>query len=114
MEPYPRNILEPRYAPVIAYTLPPQSGGDPAAGLLIKPGQEEPWVIGYSGTGGDGNMNAGGFAVPDQRWRGLPWRFDPDERWRLSYRVASDGAPDVLFSVVAYAEDGQIKLHQEG
>ena len=44
-------------------------------------------------------MNAGGFAVPDQRWRGLPWRLDPDEHWRLSYRIACDGMPDVKFSI---------------
>jgi hypothetical protein len=45
-------------------------------------------------------MNAGGFAVPDQRWRGLPWRLDPDEHWRLSYQIACDGMPDVKFSIV--------------
>lgn len=57
-------------------------------------------------------MNAGGFAVPDQRWRGLPWRHDPDEHWRLSYRIACDGMPDVKFSIVVDSPDGKtIKLN---
>ena len=59
-------------------------------------------------------MNAGGFAVPDQRWRGLPWRFDPDERWRLSYQIVCDGRPDVEFSIVVTAEDGHIRCDLEG
>ena len=58
-------------------------------------------------------MNAGGFAAPDQRWRGLQWRLDPDERWRFSYRIVSSPMPDVPFSLVAEAENGQISLHQE-
>ena len=59
-------------------------------------------------------MNAGGFAVPDQRWRGLPWRLDPDEHWRLSYRIACDGMPDVKFSIVVDSPDGKtIKLDRE-
>ena len=109
MDPYPRNIPEPRYRPVIPYVVPLLSGGDAYAGLAIRPGQEELWGIGYTGTGSDGNMNAGGFAVPDQRWRGLPWRFDPDERWRLFYRIECDGMADVRFSVVVSAENGQIR-----
>jgi hypothetical protein len=56
-------------------------------------------------------MNAGGFAVPDQRWRGLPWRLDPDEHWRLSYRIACDGMPDVKFTIMVDSPDGKtIKL----
>jgi hypothetical protein len=113
MDPYPRNVLQPQYRPAIPYTVPPQSGGDPSAGLTIGPGQEEYWIIGYTSAGG-GNMYAGGFAVSDQYWRGLPWQVDPDERWRLSYEIVCDGMPDVKFSIVVAAEDGQIKLHLEG
>jgi hypothetical protein len=32
MEDRPRNIMDSRYRPVIPYTVPPQGGGDPAAG----------------------------------------------------------------------------------
>ena len=47
-------------------------------------------------------------AVPDQRWRGLPWRLDPDEHWRLSYRIACDGMPDVKFSIMVNSPDGKM------
>lgn len=114
MDPYPRNILQPQYQPVIPYAVPLQSGGDPRVGLTIGPGQEEAWIIGYTGTGSDGNMNAGGFAVPDQRWRGLPWRFDPDERWRLYYQIVCDDRPDVDFSIVVTAADGQLRCDLQG
>lgn len=44
-------------------------------------------------------------------WRGLPWRLDPDEHWRLSYRIACDGMPDVKFSIMVNSPDGRmIKL----
>lgn len=114
MDPYPRNVLEPRYQPVIPYTVPLQSGGDPSVGHTIGSRQEELWIIGYTATGSDGNMNAGEFAVPDQRWRGLPWRFDPDERWRLFYQIACDGRPDVEFTIVVTAADGQLRCDLEG
>jgi hypothetical protein len=114
MEPKPRNVLAPQYEPVIPYTVRLQGGGDPSAGQTINPGQQELWIIGYTGTGSTGIMNAGGFAVPDQRWRGLPWRFDPDERWRLYYQIACDGRPDVEFSIVVTAEEGHIRCDLEG
>jgi hypothetical protein len=65
-------------------------------------------VIGYTSTASDG-MHAGGFAVPDQRWRGLPWNVDPDERWRLSYEIVSEGRPTVEFSIVLYADAGILR-----
>jgi hypothetical protein len=114
IEPQPRNVPGPQYEPVIPSIVPLQSRGDPSIGLTIGPGQEERWIIGYTGTGSDGKMNAGGFAAPDQRWRGLPWRFDPDERWRLSYQAVCDGRPDVEFSIVVTAEDGHIRCDLEG
>ena len=48
-----------------------------------------------------------------RRWEHerLPWRHDPDEHWRLSYRIAYDGMPDVKFSIVVDSPDGKtIKL----
>jgi hypothetical protein len=114
MEPYPRNVLPGYPGPVIPYTVPLQRGGDPNAGLTIGSKQEELWIIGYTGTGSDGKMNAGGFAAPDYRWRGLPWQFDPDERWRLSYEIVCDGRPDLNFSIVVTAENGHIRCDLEG
>jgi hypothetical protein len=89
----------------------PHDGVRPRHGRGPGLREEKCWVIGYTGIGGDGSMNAGGFAVPDQRWRGLPWRLDPDEHWRLSYRIACDGMPDVKFSIMVNSPDGKtIKL----
>ena len=111
MEPRPRHVPQPRFEPVIPYAVPLFPNGDPLVGHTIGPGQEELWIIGYTGTGSDGIMRAGGFS--DQRWWGLPWEFDPDERWRLSYRVECDGVLDVKFSIVVTAEDGQPRLRKE-
>jgi len=111
VEPYPRNI-PPGYEPVIPYTVPMLQRGDPSVGRTIEPGQEELWVIGYTAVGSDRIMSAGGFT--SQRWQGTPWQFDSDERWRLSYRIVCDGRPDVPFSIVVTAEDGQLRLHMEG
>lgn len=113
MDPRPRNIL-PGYEPVIPYALPLQSNGDHSIGLTIDPRQQQYWIIGFTGTGSDGNMNAGGFAPPDQRWRGLPWRFDPDEQWRLFYQIVCDGRPDVDFSIVVSALDSLPRCDLEG
>jgi hypothetical protein len=52
---------------------------DPGVGADPDFEKKKCWIIGYTGIGGDGSMSAGGFAVPDQRWRGLRWRLDPDE-----------------------------------
>jgi hypothetical protein len=110
MEPHPRNF-PPHDEPAIPYTVPLQSGGDPSAGQTIGSGQQELWIIGRTGTGSDGSMYAGAFAVPDQR--GLSWQFDPDERWRLRYQIVCDGRPDVEFSIVVTAEDGHIRCDLE-
>jgi hypothetical protein len=114
MDPHPRNVLNPLYEPVIPYTVPPESGGDPSAGLTLGLGQEELWVIGYTGTGGDGIPAAGGFAPREHRWYGLPWHADPDERWRLSYEIVCDGRPDVEFSIVVSPQDGHLRCDLEG
>ena len=111
MDPRPRNVPQPRFEPVIPYAVPLFPAGDPLVGHTIAPGQEELWIIGYTGTGSDGIMRAGSFT--DQRWWGLPWEFDTDERWRLSYRIQCDGMPDVKFSIVVTAEDGQLRLRKE-
>jgi hypothetical protein len=112
MEPHPRN--DGGRPPVIPYALPMLSGGNENIGLTLPPGREELWIAGFTSTGSDGSMNARHFAVPHQGWRGLPWRFDTDERWRLSYRVVSEGRQDVQFSVVIIADHGELRLQLEG
>jgi len=112
LEPFPRH--DGRHPPVVPYAVPMLQGGDEHIGISILPGREELWRVGYSGTGSDGVMSAAGFAVYDQRWRGLVWQFDPDERWRFTYRIAFDGGPDVEFSLVVTADNGHIRCDLEG
>jgi hypothetical protein len=90
------------------------SGGDQNVGIALAPGREELWVLGYTSTGSDGTMNAGQFADIDQRWRGLHWTLDPDERWRFAYEVVSEGRPDVQFSIIVFADEGAIRCDLEG
>jgi hypothetical protein len=44
----------------------------------------------------------------------LPWILGPDERWRISYRITCDGVPDVPFSIVIEAEEGQAVVRLQG
>jgi hypothetical protein len=112
MEPYPRHFRE--MPPVIPYAVPLLSGGNETVGITLPPGREELWVIGYTATGGDGTMNAGGFAVHDQRWRGLPWQVDEDERWRFVYQIVCNENPAIEFSIVLYADNGILRCVLEG
>jgi hypothetical protein len=111
MEPMPRN--DGGRPPFIPYALPMQSGGDETIGIALPPGQEELWIAGFTATGSDGSLTAGRFAIPNQRWEGTPWRFDHDERWRLSYRIVSEGRRDVAFSVVITANQDHLELRLE-
>jgi hypothetical protein len=111
MEPYPRHILN-DMQPVIPYAVPLLSGGDEVVGITLGPGREELWVLGATGTGSDGSMNVGG--VSNKRWRGLPWRFDEDERCRFGYEIVSDGRPPVPFSIVVYPDNGVLRCRLEG
>jgi len=112
LESGPRNVPEPKYAPKTPFLVPLLSGTDKYLGQTIGPGQQEYWIIGYTAVDESGVMTAGGFATDE---RGTPWRFDADERWRLSYRLTcDDGRPDTEFSIVVTAEDGQIYLRKEG
>jgi hypothetical protein len=112
MAPFPRN--DGGHAPVIPYAVPLLAGGNENVGIAIPPGREEMWRLGYTATGGDGAMNAGQFADYDQRWRGLPWRLEPDEHWRLVYHIVADGRPDVEFSIVIADEGGRIRCDLDG
>jgi hypothetical protein len=58
--------------------------------------------------------NGGGFAVEDQKWRGTPCAVDSDERWRLFHRVLARDGPDVDFSIVVYADGGNLRCQLEG
>ena len=112
MAPFPKN--DGGRSPVIPYAVPLLSGGNENVGISLPPGREEMWVLGYSATGSDGSMNAGKFSDYDQKWRGLPWRLEPDERWRLVYHIVADGRADVEFSIVIAAEGGRIRCDLDG
>jgi hypothetical protein len=60
MSPLPRHLNG--FDPVIPYAVPMLSDGDTSIGITLAPGREELWVLGYTSTGSDGNLNAGGFA----------------------------------------------------
>lgn len=113
------NMTQPRHVmngmdPFIPYLVPPQSGGDAAAGLKVAPGTEELWLLGYTSQASEGRMFAGGFAVPDQHWRGLPWQVDSDERWRLTYRINSEVGHPVEISLVLYVDNGALRCELQG
>lgn len=102
MSPLPRHLNG--FDPVIPYAVPMLSDGDTSIGITLAPGREELCVLGYTSTGSDGSLNAGGFAPPDQRWRGLPWQLDADERYRLCYEVVCDDHEPAEFSIVLFAD----------
>jgi hypothetical protein len=77
MEPWPRHILN-NMDPVTPYAVPMLSRGEESVGVSLAPGRGELWILGYTGTGSDAHMNAGGWAVRDQHWRGMPWTADAD------------------------------------
>jgi hypothetical protein len=114
MNPVPRH--RPSYSPTPAfpYSVPPAGGGNAGPGVTIRPGQEQSWFLGYSGTGGDDKMNVMEFNVTNGAR--LSWQLEPDESWRFSYRVASDGIADEMeFSIVVTSEDGKkILVRKEG
>lgn len=79
------------------------------ARLVIEPGQEESWLLGNTGITSDGTINV---------WRffndlDAGWELGHGERWRLSYRIAWGGVPDMKFSVVMSVEDGKPAVHLE-
>jgi hypothetical protein len=111
MSPLPRHLNG--FDPVIPYAVPMLSDGDTSIGITLAPGREELWVLGYTSTGSDGNLNAGGFAPPDQRWRGLPWQLDADQRCRLCYEVVCDDHEPVQTSILLFADDGNLHCRLE-
>jgi hypothetical protein len=112
LSPSPRHVAQ--YPPVIPFAVPMVNGGDEHIGVTLPSGRQELWRIGYAGTGTDGTISVGQIAVADLRWRGLTWRFDPDERWRLIYQIVSDNRPHVEFSVIMTADNGVLHCSLEG
>jgi hypothetical protein len=111
MDPYPQNrsqfaSVEPRFS----HPVPPESGGAAGAGRVIGPGQEQSWYLGQTWIRGDGKVSVSRFfSVTD-----ADWLLDPDERWRISYRIECDGVPDKQFSVVIAVEDSELVVRLEG
>jgi hypothetical protein len=112
MSPCPRTDMG--YPPEIPSAVPMLGGGEATIGLSLPPGHQELWVIGSTGTGGDGVMRAGVFSKDIWPWRGLPWQFEPTDRWRFTYRIVADNLPDARFSIVMTAVDGWIRCSLEG
>jgi hypothetical protein len=110
MSPYPRIRTSYGVDPAFPHAVPPESGGTPAAGLVIGPGQEQSWYIGNTLKGGDGKVNVYKFFSDT----GAAWELGPHERWRISYRISCDGMPDKPFSIVIAAEGGGVVVRLEG
>jgi hypothetical protein len=113
IDPHPRHIPDPQDEPQFSYTVPPDRG-NPDADQAIQPGQEESWFLGVTATDTIGGiMSAGSFA--NHRWRGTPWILDPDETWRLSYRVTCDRMLAMRFTIVVDSLDGKtIRVRRQG
>ena len=82
------------YPPVFPQRVPMLTGGDPNIGISIPAGQLELWVIVSTATDSDGVMTAGVFGREHGKFQGTPWRFEPDDRWRLNYRIVADNLPE--------------------
>ena len=92
---------------------PPRAGGGDGRGVIIQPGQEESWLLGYTGTGGEeGNWQMSVFNFNATRY----WQLYPDESWRLSYHVRCDGVEaEIPFSIAVDSLDGKtIRVRQQG
>jgi hypothetical protein len=96
---------------------PPCAGGGDGRGVIIQPGQEESWLLGYTGTGGEeGNWQMSVFNFNVTNHATLYWQLYPDESWRLSYHVRCDGVDaEMPFSIVVDSLDGKtIRVRQQG
>jgi hypothetical protein len=114
IEMFPRPRIDTGHPPEIPRAVPMLGGGEATIGISLPPGRQELWVIGSTGTGGDGVMRVGVFSPDVWPWRGLPWQFEPNDRWRFTYRIVADNLPDAIFSVVMTAVDGHIRCDLEG
>jgi hypothetical protein len=103
--------------PGFPYFVPPAGGGDGGAGVLIRPGQEESWFLGYTGTGGiPDNVQMSVFEFNVTNHAKLYWQLYPDESWRFFYHVKCDGVESEMpFSIVVDSLDGKtIRVRQQG
>jgi hypothetical protein len=112
MSPRPRFDLG--YPPEIPSAAPMLGGGDPSIGIFLPPGHEELWIIVSTATGSDGVMRVGVFSPDVRPWWGTPWQFEPNYRWRFTYRIVADNMPGATFSVVMTAVAGHIRCDLEG
>jgi hypothetical protein len=100
----------PGVKPRLPYSVPPASGGNSAIGVVIGPGQEESWLIGDAAIYGDGQIVLWSF-YGEMKTGG--WPLSPNEHWRLSYRIDSEGIPNKQFSIVLGVEDGNLVVRLE-
>lgn len=116
MSPRPR-VLNERFEPQIPSAVPRLTGGDPAIGISLPPGQQELWVVVTTAAPAEGPMLAGefggGYGSSSGNWHGMPWNLEPGKQWRLSYRIVADNLPVATFSIVMTTADGHVQCDLE-
>ncbi|MGH3257122.1 MAG: hypothetical protein ACRDOU_17290 [Streptosporangiaceae bacterium] len=110
MAPYPRKKSAVGVDPAFPHAVPPESGGTAAAGLVIGPGQEQSWFIGYTWTRPDGKISVYEFFSDT----GADWELGPGEHWRISYLITCDGVTAKPFSIVIEEEKGEAAVSLQG
>ncbi len=117
ISPQPR-VANPDWLPMIPCAVPKDTGGDPAIGIDLSPGRQELWGPISTWIGPDGLMAArefaDGYATTRGDPSGFPYRLQPGDRLRFTYRIVADNLPHVIFSLVVTAADGHIQCDLEG
>jgi hypothetical protein len=117
ISPQPR-VANPDWTPGIPYAVPRDTGGDPAMGIDLPPGRQELWAPISTWIGPDGLMAAREFPVGHATTRGdpngFPYRLQPGDRLRFTYRIVTNDLPPAMFSLVITAADGHVQCDLEG
>jgi hypothetical protein len=119
MNPWPANY-DGRHRPGFPFSLPTlQADIDAVAGMSIAPGQTVYWIFGYTASAAfEPTMTAvfSQFAPYGRRgWTGTPWRFEPNQFWRVTYEITSNNQPiPICFSVVVRDANGILHCDLEG
>jgi hypothetical protein len=107
MERFPRRLPPPQI-PCAVQRL---TGGDPAIGISLLPGQEELWVILTTLSRPTVMAASYGREIMGDGWN--PWQLEPGKQWRLSYRIVTDNLPSTLFGIVMTSANGKVECELE-
>jgi hypothetical protein len=110
ISPLPHVVYE-RFLPQTPQYVPRTTGGDPAIGVELPPGDEKLWMAVTTGVSG---LAAVEFGQGYGKWMGLPWMLEPGDQLRLSYRVVSGNLPTAKFTLVMTATDEGIRCDLTG